>query len=227
MKRKSLIAIYLCLSMSGAFSFPVSAAGIPTADIPALTQLIANAQQQAKEALDQLNAARDAINQARSQYEQFRSVTEGNDKLGDFLNNPLINSLLPVSDWQDIYSQTKNLSSLRSRYGLTSSNTNVQAAFDKLLTQAGVLENQYQATQTRIQVAEGLRTQLNTVVTPKDREQLNLRYQQELVEQQNQKAQLDNTRYLMEEKDKIEDKRRAQAFKDYMLGKTKVLPTYD
>lgn len=227
MKRKSLIAIYLCLSMSGTFSFPVSASGIPTADIAAITQLIANAQQQAKEALDQLNAARDAIAQARSQYEQFRSVTEGNDKLGNFLNNPLINSLLPVSDWQDIYSQTKDLSSLRSRYALTSSNANVQAAFDKLLAQAGVLENQYQATQTRIQTAEGLRTQLNTVVTPKDREQLNLRYQQELVEQQNQKAQLDNTRYLMEEKDKIEDKRRAQAFKDYMLGKTSVLPKYD
>jgi len=227
MKRKSLIAISLCLSMSGAFSFPVSASGIPTVDIANITQLIANAQQQAREALDQLNAARDAIAQAKSQYEQFRSVTEGNDKLGNFLNNPLINSLLPVSDWQDIYSQAKNLPSLRSRYGLTSSNANVQAAFDKLLSQAGVLESQYQATQTRIQTAEGLRTQLNTVVTPKDREQLNLRYQQELVEQQNQKAQLDNTRYLMEEKDKIEDKRRAQAFKDYMLGKTSVLPKYD
>lgn len=224
MKRKSLMAVCLCLSMSGAFNFPVLAIGVPTISITEITQMIMNAQQQAQEALNQLNAARDAISQAKSQYEQFRSVTEGNDKLGDFLNNPLINSLLPVSDWQDIYTKTKDLASLRSRYGLTSSNANVQAAFDKLLSQAGVLENQYSATQTRVKTAEGLRTQLNAVVTPKDREQLNLRYQQELVEQQNQKAQLDNTRYLMEEKDKIEDARKAQALSDYLDGKTKVIP---
>lgn len=227
MKRKSLIAVYLSLSMSGAFSFPVLASGIPTVDLASITQAIQNAQAQASDALRQLQAARDQIAQAKSQYEQFRSVTEGNDKLGNFLNNPLINSLLPVSDWEDIYTQTKDLSSLRSRYGLTSSNANVQAAFDKLLSQAGVLEDQYSATQTRIKTAEGLRTQLNSVETPKDREQLNLRYQQEIVEQQNQKAQLENTRYLAEQKDKIEDKRRAQAFKDYMLGKTKELPHYD
>lgn len=227
MKRKSLIAVYLSLSMSGAFNFPAMASGIPTVDLASITQAIQNAQAQASDALRQLQAARDQIAQAKSQYEQFRSVTEGNDKLGNFLNNPLINSLLPVSDWEDIYTQTKDLSSLRSRYGLTSSNANVQAAFDKLLSQAGVLEDQYSATQTRIKTAEGLRTQLNSVETPKDREQLNLRYQQELIEQQNQKAQLDNTRYLAEQKDKIEDKRRAQAFKDYMLGKTKELPHYD
>ncbi|MCR8998683.1 type IV secretion system protein [Rahnella perminowiae] len=224
MKRKSLIAISLCLSMSGAFNFPVMAVGIPTISITEITQMIMNAQQQAQQALDQLNAAKSAIEQAKSQYEQFRSVTEGNDKLGNFLSNPLVNHLLPVSDWQDIYTQTKDLSSLRSRYGLTSSDANVQAAFDRLLSQAGVLEDQYAATQTRVQTAEGLRTQLNTVVTPKDREQLALRYQQELVEQQNQKAQLDNTRYLMEDKDKIEDARKAQALRDYLDGKSKVNP---
>lgn len=224
MKRKSLITIYLCLSMSGAFSFPVSAAGILTADVASLTQMVKNAQEQARQALDQLNAAKDAIAQAKSQYESYQRIIQGNDKLGDFLRDPLLNSILPVSDWQDVYSQTKDLSSLRSQYGLTSSNTQVQAAFDKLLSQAGVLEQQYKATTTRIKTAEGLRNQLNTVVTPKDREQLNLRYQQELIEQQNQKAQLDNTRYLMEEKDKIEDTRKAQALRDYLDGKSKVNP---
>lgn len=218
MKRKSLIATFLTLSLSGAFSFPVYALGIPTMSITEVTQLIINAQQQAQQALDQLNEAKSAIQQARNQYEQFRSVTEGNDKLGNFLNNPLINHILPVSDWQDIYSQTKDIGSLRTRYGLTSSNATVQAAFDKLLAQAGVLEDQYDATNKRVQTAEGLRDQLNTVETPKDREQLNLRYQQELVDMENQKAQLENTRYLMEQKDKIEDSRKAQALMQHLDG---------
>lgn len=219
MKRKSLIATFLTLSLSGAFSFPVYAVGIPTMSITEITQMIINAQQQAQQALDQLNEAKSAIQQARNQYEQFRSVTEGNDKLGNFLNNPLINHILPVSDWQDIYSQTKDIGSLRTRYGLTSSNATVQAAFDKLLAQAGVLEDQYDATNKRVQTAEGLRDQLNTVETPKDREQLNLRYQQELVDMENQKAQLENTRYLMEQKDKIEDSRKAQALMQHLDGK--------
>ncbi|HIC1896479.1 TPA: type IV secretion system protein [Citrobacter freundii] len=204
----------------------VQAAGIPTVSIAELTQMIANAQQQAAQALDQLTAARDAIAQAKSQYENYKGIITGNNKLGDFLNDPTLNSLLPVSDWQDIYSRTQNLTDLRARYGLTSSNSKVQAAFDRLLSQAGVLEDQYKATNSRVKIAEGLRTQMNTVQTPAEREQLALRYQQENLELQNQKAQLENSRYLMEQKDKIEDTRRAQAFEDYMLGKSKTRPTY-
>lgn len=151
---------------------------------------------------------------------------QGNDKLGDFLNDPLLNELLPVSDWQDIYSQAKDLPNLRSRYGLTSSDPKIQAAFDKLLSQADTLEKQYDASNKRIKTAEGLRSRLNSVETPKDREQLGLRYQQEMLELQNQQAQLQNTRYLMEQQNKIDDAKRAQAFEDYMLGKSKQRPSY-
>ncbi|MBT1654954.1 conjugal transfer protein, partial [Klebsiella pneumoniae] len=85
------------------------------------------------------------------------------DKLGDFLNDPLLNELLPVSDWQDIYSQAKDLPNLRTRYGLTSSDPKIQAAFDKLLSQADTLEKQYDASNKRIKTAEGLRSRLNSV----------------------------------------------------------------
>lgn len=221
------MALSLALLLGGQ-SLPglVMASGIPTVSIAELTQLVVNAQQQAAQALDQLTAARDAISQAKSQYENYKGIITGNNKLGDFLNDPTLNSLLPVSDWQDLYSRTKDLTDLRTRYGLTSSNGKIQAAFDKLLSQAGVLEDQYKATNARVKIAEGLRSQMNTVQTPADREQLALRYQQENLEQQNQKAQLENSRYLMEQKEKIEDKRNAQAFEDYMLGKSKTRPTY-
>lgn len=209
-----------------AISLPVYASGIPTVDVANITQLVVNAQQQAKEALAQLDKAKEAISQAKSQYDHYKSIMQGNDKLGDFLNDPLLNELLPVSDWQDIYSQAKDLPNLRTRYGLTSSDPKIQAAFDKLLSQADTLEKQYDASNKRIKTAEGLRSRLNSVETPKDREQLGLRYQQEMLELQNQQAQLQNTRYLMEQQNKIDDAKRAQAFEDYMLGKSKQRPSY-
>ncbi len=222
MKLKTLIAVSLAM----AISLPVYASGIPTVDVANITQLVVNAQQQAKEALAQLDKAKEAISQAKSQYDHYKSIMQGNDKLGDFLNDPLLNELLPVSDWQDIYSQAKDLPNLRTRYGLTSSDPKIQAAFDKLLSQADTLEKQYDASNKRIKTAEGLRSRLNSVETPKDREQLGLRYQQEMLELQNQQAQLQNTRYLMEQQNKIDDAKRAQAFEDYMLGKSKQRPSY-
>ena len=222
MKLKTLMAVSLAM----AISLPVYASGIPTVDVANITQLVVNAQQQAKEALAQLDKAKEAISQAKSQYDHYKSIMQGNDKLGDFLNDPLLNELLPVSDWQDIYSQAKDLPNLRTRYGLTSSDPKIQAAFDKLLSQADTLEKQYDASNKRFKTAEGLRSRLNSVETPKDREQLGLRYQQEMLELQNQQAQLQNTRYLMEQQNKIDDAKRAQAFEDYMLGKSKQRPSY-
>ncbi|EGN6006013.1 conjugal transfer protein, partial [Salmonella enterica] len=100
----------------------------------------------------------------------------------------------------------------------------VQKVFDKLLRQAGVLEEQYKATNIRKKNAETLRNKLNEVQTPAEREQLALRYQQEQLELANQQTQLQNTRYLMEQQEKLEQKKKEQNFVDYMLGKSKVRP---
>lgn len=223
MKATKLVSMILSFSLFTGFQSV--AAGIPTVSIAELTQMIVNAQQQAAQALDQLTAARDAIAQAKSQYDNYKGIITGNNKLGDFLNDPTLNSLLPVSDWQDIYSRTKDLTSLRTRYGLTSSNSKIQAAFDRLLSQAGVLEDQYAATNKRVKTAEGLRSQLNTVQTPAEREQLGLRYQQESLEIANQKMQLENYQYLQEQQSKMENKKHEQDFMDYMNGKNARLPS--
>jgi type IV secretion system protein VirB5 len=224
MNIKSLIFVLQVGLLSSPFA---QATGIPTVDVASILQLAMNAKDQAQQALEQLNTAKDAIQQAKSQYQHYQSIMEGNNKLGDFLNDPLLNQVLPTKDWSDIYHSAQDITDLRQRYGLTSSNPNVQAAFDKLLSQAGVLEKAYDASNSRIQNAEQLRNQLNTVDTPKDREQLALRYQQEYLELQNQQLQIQNTKMLMEEKEKIENTKRSQDFTDYMTGASKIRPTYN
>ncbi|MDI8483419.1 conjugal transfer protein, partial [Salmonella enterica subsp. enterica serovar Kentucky] len=82
----------------------------------------------------------------------------------------------------------------------------------------------YKATNIRKKNAETLRNKLNEVQTPAEREQLVLRYQQEQLELANQQTQLQNTRYLMEQQEKLEQKKKEQNFVDYMLGKSKVRP---
>ncbi len=222
--KRNLIAVSLALIFTATGIAPAVASGVPTVDVAALTQMVQNAQQQAREALAQLDKAKEAISQAKSQYDHYKGIVQGNDKLGEFLNDPYVNQLLPAKEWQDIYSQAKDLPQLRQRYGLTSSDPQVQAAFDKLLSQADVLEKQYKATNTRLDHAKGLRSRLNTVETPKDREQLALRYQQEMLELQAQQAQLQNSRYLMEQKEKMEREKHSQKVIDYFSGESKEFP---
>lgn len=194
------------------------ASGIPTVDVANIAQLVSNAQQQAKQALNQLNETKAAIQQAKSQYDHYKNLVTGNNQLGNFLNDPLLNKVLPLNDWSDIYSDTKNLSDLRNRYGLTSSDPKIQQVFDKLLQQAGALEDNYNASSQRVDNAEQLRQRLNTVQTPQEREELALRLQQEQLELQNQQIKLQNIQMLMEQKERIEDKKRAQAFWNRLEG---------
>ncbi|EAA1887998.1 conjugal transfer protein [Salmonella enterica subsp. enterica serovar Fluntern] len=223
MNSKKHLAASIALVMSVSLCQPAFA-GVPTVSVAELAQLVQNAQQQAQQALAQLEKAKEAIQQAKSQYEHYKSIMEGNDKLGSFLNDPYVNQLLPARDWQDIYNQTQDLTDLRKRYGVSGYEPEVQKVFDKLLRQAGVLEEQYKATNIRKKNAETLRNKLNEVQTPAEREQLVLRYQQEQLELANQQTQLQNTRYLMEQQEKLEQKKKEQNFVDYMLGKSKVRP---
>lgn len=199
----------------------ISLAGIPTVDPAAIAQLTANAKQQADEALQQLNTAKQSIQQVKDQYDHYKNLVTGNDQLGNFLNDPLLNNILPASDFNDIYNDTKKLADLRSRYGMTSSDSKVQEVFDRLLSQAGVIEETYNAASQRIKNAEQLRQKLNTVETPQQREELGLRLQQEQIELQNQQMQLQNAKMLMEHQEKLADRKKAQDFWDHAVGNTK------
>ncbi|MGK7287859.1 type IV secretion system protein [Buttiauxella agrestis] len=122
--RNSILA--MVLSFSPLLS---QASGIPTVDVASIAQQVMNATQQAQQALDQLNQTKAAIQQAKNQYDHYKNLVTGNNQLGNFLNDPLLNNVLPVKDWSDIYSDSKNLTDLRSRYGLTSSDPESTGGF--------------------------------------------------------------------------------------------------
>lgn len=223
------------LNISLAASLAIAVAISPTdtfaidavIDMAAIVQLAVNATQQAAQAASALTTAKDGIDQVRQQYDNYKSLVSGNDQLGNFLNNPALNKVLPLSEWSDVYTSVQDLASLRERYGLKSDNATVQQQFDRYLAAADALERNYNASTQRVANAEQLRAQLNQVQTPQQKQDLQLRYQQELLEQQNQQMRLTNMNMLMKQQEKIDNTKRAQDFSDYMTGKSKVLPKYE
>lgn len=224
--KKTLIACFVAAAMY-AIAPGANATGVPTLDVVTGGILTANGLAQAQQALEALNQAKEGIEQAKAQYDNYKGMISGNSNLGDFMDNPTINKILPLSEWGDVYSDAKRLPELRSRYGLSSNDASVQKMFDKVLTATGVLEDNYDASTQRVKNAEELRKQLNVVETPQQKQDLQLRYQQELLELQNQQMRMQNIQMLMEQQEKMESKQHSQAFQDYIRGKTKTVPQYN
>ncbi|KPW36299.1 MULTISPECIES: P-type DNA transfer protein VirB5 [Pseudomonas syringae group] len=227
--KKQVMACALSMFMLTAVMPAAHAAvpGVPVLDPSNLLALKANALAQAKQAMDALSTAKEGITQVAQQYNHYKSIITGNDMLGGFLNDPALNKVMPLGDWADVYSTGRDIASLRDRYGLTSDNASVQAKFDQLMSAADALERNYNASTERVKNAELLRARLNEVQTPQQKEDLQLRYQQELIELQNQQMRLANMQMLQQQQEKMENEKRAQAFRDYMNGKTSVRPSYE
>jgi type IV secretion system protein VirB5 len=224
---KKILTAGLLAAALGFVAPTINASGIPTVDVATGIILVQNATTQAQQALDALNEAKEGIEQAKSQYENHKNMISGNSGLGDFLDDPELNKVMPLSAWGDMYSDVKGLPELRQRYGLQSDNAEIQKKFDKLLAATGALEENYDASTQRVKNAEKLRTQLNVAQTPQQKEDLQLRYQQEFLELQNQQMRMANMNMLIEQEEKNENIRRSQALNDYLRGKSKVLPSYD
>lgn len=222
MKKHAMVYALSVVMLTGAL--PAMAIGVPTVDAITAGLLESNALAQAKQALEALNTAKDAIREAERQYNNYKSIVTGNDQLGGFLNNPALNQVLPMGEWSDVYSSARDIARLRDRYGLTSDNASVQEKFDQMLSVTDALERNFNASTERVNNAQQLRARLNEVQTPQQKEDLQLRYQQELIEQQNQQMRLANMKMLQDQKERMEDTKRAQDFEDYMFGKTSVLP---
>ncbi|PHX27867.1 MULTISPECIES: P-type DNA transfer protein VirB5 [Pseudomonas syringae group] len=216
--KQYLIYFVVALSLNAA-ALPAFAAvpGVPVLDPSNLLTLRANALAQAKQAMDALTTAKDAIRETAQQYNHYKSIVTGNDMLGGFLNDPALNKVMPMGDWADVYSTGRDIVSLRERYGLTSDNASVQAKFDQILSAADALERNYNASTERVKNAELLRERLNEVKTPQQKEDLQLRYQQELIELQNQQMRLANMQMLQEKQEEIEEKKKQQDYLDKYL----------
>lgn len=215
--RRKFIASALAVSIS-AGSLTANASGIPTVDVLNIAQLVVNAAEQAGQASAALETAKTAIDTARSIQSENKGLITGNDGLSKFLDNPAINKVMPLTGWGDVYSQVKDINNLRKRWGLMSTDSKVQAGYDQLLAIADALERNYDASAERVTNAEALRDKLDQVQTPQEKQDLALRYQQELLEQQNQRAMLENMHMLVAQRQKADNQRRVQEFRDHING---------
>lgn len=220
-KSVAILALVASLTLN-----PVAlAGGIPSFDAIAAALQETNALATAKQALDALKQAKEGIDQAREQYEATRGLLEGNSNLGNFLNNDELNKIFPFKEWGSLYSDAKDLTDLRERYHMKSSNAATQREFDKLLTAMGALEDNYDASTQRVQNAAEIRKLLNTANTPQQKQDLELRYQQEFLELQNQQIRMQNMNLLVAQKERLESRQRAQSFEDYIRGNSDKLPS--
>lgn len=217
-------ALALALGVALCMGAGTISAGIPTVDAPTLGQLVVNAQEAATQAKTALDTAKDGIEQVRTQFEAHKSMITGNSNLGDFLNNPALNKMLPLADWSEVYDSVRDLSQLRERYGLNSDDPSIQKKFDKYLAIADALERTYDASSERVKNATELRGKLNQVETPQQKEDLQLRYQHEMLELQVQQMRVDQMNMLVAQQEKIDNRRRIQDFKDYVNGRRPDMP---
>ncbi|MGP5367268.1 P-type DNA transfer protein VirB5 [Pseudomonas helleri] len=226
---KKTLVYGLLSAVMVATTLPATAAvpGIPTLDAATGIILETNAIAQAKQALAALKEAQNYIKQTKAQWDESKTLNTGNDRLGDFLNNPELNKVMPMGDWAAIYQGVKDIKALRERYQLISKDASTQQKFDQILETTDALERIYDSTTERVKNAQEMRAKLNQVETPQQKADLQLRYQQEMLEQQSQEMRMGNIQALMQQQDKMENTKRSQNFNDYMTGKSKVLPKYE
>lgn len=158
------------IALSLAFTTPniALASGIPTVDAAGIATTIA----ENLKTLEQLKSQLDAINQQIDQARQFANDTknrfEGNWNLGDLINNDDFIRSLP-KEAKDVLignSNSFNLDSLRSKYGLSSENAQTQKSYDALMKYAERTKDVYQNTLKRIKNLTQLKDLANAAQIP-------------------------------------------------------------
>ncbi|HHF3391682.1 TPA: type IV secretion system protein [Haemophilus influenzae] len=158
------------IALSLAFTTPniALASGIPTVDAAGIATTIA----ENLKTLEQLKSQLDAINQQIDQARQFANDTknrfEGNWNLGDLISNDDFLRSLP-KEAKDVLignSNSFNLDSLRSKYGLSSENAQTQKSYDALMKYAERTKDVYQNTLKRIKNLTQLKDLANAAQIP-------------------------------------------------------------
>lgn len=158
------------IALSLAFTTPniALASGIPTVDAAGIATTIA----ENLKTLEQLKSQLDAINQQIDQARQFANDTknrfEGNWNLGDLISNDDFLRSLP-KEAKDVLignSNSFDLDSLRSKYGLSSENAQTQKSYDALMKYAERTKDVYQNTLKRIKNLTQLKDLANAAQIP-------------------------------------------------------------
>lgn len=214
------------LFMGLVISFNSYSTGIPTVDPAAIAQTIQNALQQAQQAMEQLNALKKQIDEAKDinaklkkeSEEQLRRF-EGNWELGNVFVDPTISSYLNIDDWKTEMNDSKNLSSLREKFGVISESESFQKNIDSLLVSYDLMQQSYDASTKRAKNIAEISKLLNEAKTPQEKEDLNNLLAFEIAQNQIDKTRIDTMAQLLEQQDRLKKNKMAVEFEKLYRGK--------
>jgi type IV secretion system protein VirB5 len=175
----------------------------------------------------QLQAAKDQYDQLVKEYQQTKdlhddAINEGkrlyegvtNFQVQDLLDDPTLSSYLPNKRSADSLSDvSSNISSLRSKYELSSTQPEVQKSYDSMLTE---LENMQTAYNTAVKRGDKLNTlseKLESAKTPQEKADYQNAIQTEQNNLINEKAKLDLAKANFDQNLKVVQASRRAEFK--------------
>lgn len=158
--KPTLIAVALALSTN-----TVLASGIPTVDAAGIATTIAENLKTLEQLKEQLEAANRQIEQAKQFANETKNRLEGNWKLSDIISNDQFLNALP-KDAKDILVSGMSITGLREKYGLKTSNTDLQKQFDNLMAYRERTESNYKNTLKRLDNLKQIKVLNDAATTP-------------------------------------------------------------
>ena len=150
--------------------------------------------------------------------EQLRRF-EGNWELGNVFVDPTISSYLNIDDWKTEMNDSKNLSSLREKFGVISESKSFQKNIDSLLVSYDLMQQSYDASTKRAKNIAEISKLLNEAKTPQEKEDLNNRLAFEIAQNQIDKTRIDTMAQLLEQQDRLKKNKMAVEFEKFYRGK--------
>ncbi len=202
---KLLLALVLGLPLS------VSATGIPTIDVAAIAQMIADGLEDAARFTQDMEEARNRLQEMKEQGEHYKNMVEGHWDYEKILNDPSLNDFFANEEWKDIYNNIDNIDELRDEFGMRSSNPEVQKGYDKELQAYAAKEAFYNTAVGRNKRMATLLNEFGSAATPAQKEDIanSIRFEQTQIE--NDSKIMASLSQLMEDQRRLEHEQKARA----------------
>ena len=217
LNKKSFMLLSALTVNSVLISPPTFATGIPVFDAASAANM-----------LQQLQAAKQQYDQLVEQYKQAKSlhdqtIAEGkrlyegvtNFNVNDLLDDPTLSSYLPNKRTADyLLDAADNIGELREKYKLTSSDSEVQKAYDSMLTELNNMQTAYNTAVKRSDHISNLSKKLEQAATPQEKADYQNAINTESNNLLNEKTKLDLAKANFDANFKIAQASRRAEFKD-------------
>jgi len=195
---KLLLALALGLPLS------VSATGIPTVDVAAIAEMVANEAENATRFIEDMEEARNRLQEMKEQGEHYKKMVDGHWDYEKILNDPTLNDFFANEEWKDIYDNVTNLDQLRDEFGMYSDDPEVQESYDKELQAYAAREEFYNTAVERNKRMTELLNEFENAATPAQKEDIgnSIRFEQTQIE--NDAKMMASLNQLMEDQRRLE-----------------------